>query len=201
MGLLTSTENKCFQRWKHGVHDKQTSTEKHTMACTRKSLRLDRATLGGTPSCIQGGAPCYTQGVNLPTVEVVLQLELSAFTCRTDEAIVTSSQNRKHCNSGALIHPPDRRNKALPVSAPARRGKSLQTPSLQTPSWLSVRHLDFACSKKKLAKTRESSPSVRIKVWKYPEFASVLSYSVLLYIFSYHKYIFCIIGTDDNTII
>ena len=124
----------------HRVHDRQqTSTEKHTMACTRKSLRLDRATLGGTPSCIQGGAPCYTQGVNLPTVEVVLQLELSAFTCRTDEAIVTSSQNRKHCNSGALIHPPDRRNKALPVSAPARRGKSLQTPSC----WSSVRH--FFC--------------------------------------------------------
>jgi hypothetical protein len=41
----------------------------------------------------------------------------------------------KHCDSDALIHPPDRRNKALPVSAPARRGKSLQTPSW----WLSVR--------------------------------------------------------------
>ena len=65
MGLLTSTENKCFQRWKHRVHDKQTSTEKHPMACTRKSLRLDRATWGGTPSCIQGGEPCYTQGVEL----------------------------------------------------------------------------------------------------------------------------------------
>jgi len=60
------------------------------MACTRKSLRFDRATLGGTPSCIQGGAPCYTQGVNcVPTVEVLLQLKLSAFTCRTDEAIVS----------------------------------------------------------------------------------------------------------------
>ena len=65
MGLLTSTENKCFQKWKHRVeHDKQTSIEKHPMACTRKSLRLDRATWGGTPSCIQGGDPCYTQGVN-----------------------------------------------------------------------------------------------------------------------------------------
>ena len=40
----------------------------------------------------------------VPTVEVVLQLQLSAFTCRTDEAIVSSSQNRKHCDSGALIH-------------------------------------------------------------------------------------------------
>jgi len=29
----------------------------------------------------------------VPTVEVVLQLKLSAFTCRTDEAIVSSSQN------------------------------------------------------------------------------------------------------------
>ena len=54
MGLLTSTENKCFQRWKHRVHDKHTRREKDPMACTRKSLRLDRATWGGTPSCIQG---------------------------------------------------------------------------------------------------------------------------------------------------
>ena len=50
----------------------------------------------------------------VPTVEVLLQLKLSACTRRTDEAV------SKQCNSGAFIHPPDRRNKALSVSAPAR---------------------------------------------------------------------------------
>ena len=43
----------------------------------------------------------------MPTVEVLLQLKLSAFTCRTDEAV------SKQCDSDALIHPTDRRNKAL----------------------------------------------------------------------------------------
>ena len=47
----------------------------------------------------------------MPTVEVLLQLKLSAFTCRTDEAV------SKQCDSDALIHSPDTRNKALPVSA------------------------------------------------------------------------------------
>ena len=46
----------------------------------------------------------------MPTVEVLLQLKLSAFTCRTDETV------SKQCDSDALIHPPDRRNKALSVS-------------------------------------------------------------------------------------
>ena len=50
----------------------------------------------------------------VPTVEVLLQLKLSAFTRRTDEAV------SKQCNSDALNHPPDRRSKALSVSAPAR---------------------------------------------------------------------------------
>ena len=45
----------------------------------------------------------------VPTVEVLLQLKLSAFTCRTDETV------SKQCDSDALIHPPDRRNKALSV--------------------------------------------------------------------------------------
>ena len=50
----------------------------------------------------------------VPTVEVLLQLKLSAFTRRTDEAV------SKQCNSDALNHPPDRRSKAMSVSAPAR---------------------------------------------------------------------------------
>ena len=52
----------------------------------------------------------------MPTVEVevLLQLKLSAFTYRTDEAV------SKQCDSDAPIHPPDRRDKALSVSAPAR---------------------------------------------------------------------------------
>ena len=35
----------------------------------------------------------------VPTVEVLLQLKLSAFTCRTDEAV------SKQCDSDARIHP------------------------------------------------------------------------------------------------
>ena len=35
----------------------------------------------------------------VPTVEVLLQLKLSAFTCRTDEAV------SKQCDSAARIHP------------------------------------------------------------------------------------------------
>jgi hypothetical protein len=53
----------------------------------------------------------------MPTVEVevlMLQLKLSAFTYWTDEAV------SKQCDSDAPIHPPDRRDKALSVSAPAR---------------------------------------------------------------------------------
>jgi hypothetical protein len=60
----------------------------------------------------------------VPTVEVVLQLKLSAFTCKTDEASLVSSQQ---CDSDALIHPRDRRNKPscpsvhLPAEAKASR--------------------------------------------------------------------------------
>ena len=44
----------------------------------------------------------------VPTVEVLLQLKLSAFTCRTDETV------SKQCDSDAFIHPPDRRKKRCP---------------------------------------------------------------------------------------
>ena len=52
----------AFAKIKAVQHDKQASTEKHTMACTRKSPRLDRATWGGTPSCdvVSKGASLVT---------------------------------------------------------------------------------------------------------------------------------------------
>ena len=44
-GLIDKHREHVFPKMKaESLHDKQTSTEKHPMACTRKSLRFDRAT-------------------------------------------------------------------------------------------------------------------------------------------------------------
>ena len=47
----------------------------------------------------RGRALLYTGSRTVPTVEVVLQLKLSAFTCRTDEAIVSD-----RLNNATLMH-------------------------------------------------------------------------------------------------
>ena len=132
-------------RWWAYWQAQRTSVSKDESTESMISKRVQRSTqwlVHGSPSGSIGLPEAVHQVVSkgailvihrestVPTVEVLLQLKLSAFTRRTDEAV------SKQCNSDALNHPPDRRSKAMSVSAPARWGKSLQTPS-----WLSVRHL------------------------------------------------------------
>ena len=60
------------------------------MACTRKSLRFDRAIPEAVHQVVSKGAILVIHREStVPTFDVVLQLKLSAFTCRTDEAIVS----------------------------------------------------------------------------------------------------------------
>ena len=95
------------------------------MACTRKSLRIDRATWGGTLSLIQGGEPCYTQGVNCADCWSRAPFEAACLHMHDVRGhnLVSSQQ----CDSDALIHPRDRRNKPscpsvhLPAEAKASR--------------------------------------------------------------------------------
>ena len=130
----------------------------------------------------------------VPTVEVVLQLKLSAFTCRTDEASLVSSQQ---CDSDALIHPRDRRNKPscpsvhLPAEAKASRhhhgclcGTSLL--HVRKRNWPKPGNLH------RLFGSGYEIPGVRLCIVVF----SILYYCIY---FLYCKYVFCIIGTDDNT--